>query len=123
MALRVMALALTVVLLGSGLVEAAVIVSGAVRVDPGDSIACIAPNGGSGTVGTVRVIIQFNQTNGGSNGFGGGICDGVASGHSCPVFSSGAGGDSSAHCKITFSSGTVRGTLCNNTKSLCADAR
>ncbi len=123
MALGVMTLALAVVLLGSGLVEAAVIVSGAVRVDPGDSVVCIAPNGGSGTAGNVRVFIQFNQSNGESNGLGGGICGNLASGQVCSSSSHGAGGDASAHCKITFSSGRMRGTFCNNTKSLCADAR
>jgi hypothetical protein len=123
MALRVMVLAVTVVLLGSGLVEAAAIMSGSVRVDYGDSLACIAPNGGTGTIGTMTVVIQFNQINGGSNGYGGGICDGLAPGRACTISSSGALNDFSAHCKITFSSGRVRGTFCNNTKALCADAR
>ena len=122
MVLRVMMCALTVVLLGGGLAESAEIATGSVRVDNGDAWACIAPNVGTGTIGHVVVNITFNQFNGAFNGTASRECFGLMPGVACDR-SGLAGLDFSMYCEITFNSGKVRGTLCNVTKGLCADAR
>jgi hypothetical protein len=119
---RVAMCAVALVLLTSGLPEAAEISTGSVRVNLFDDVQCIVPNVGSSTISDIDVTITFNRSNGTISSAAPGGCTDVGPRQTCTVDSVATGDDYSMFCKIVSKGGKIRGTLCNLTLSLCSDA-
>jgi hypothetical protein len=120
---RAILCALVVVLLGTARAEATKNTTGPVRAAQGDEVVCAAANVSTGTSKNVLVAVTSLHADGSSLGDSTVECGTVAPGAACQ-FTAGPGSNTfSAFCTITFSGGKMRGTLCNVTKQLCADAR
>jgi hypothetical protein len=122
-------LGLTLVLLGSGLAEATRNASGPVPAANGDTVSCIAANAGTGNISSMEVSLHVQGCAGASVGATNGGCNvPIEPGEGCPVYQviSGLGTcdeGGSAFCEVIFSSGKVRGSVCNFTKGLCLETR
>src|SRR5262245_15962041 len=99
------------------------ITTGSISVVDQDFVQCIAPNAGTGNISRISIRIQFNDLLGADNGGVTQSCTNVAPNTTCVHLNAGVNFDHNAFCEITFGSGKVRGTFCNLTKGLCADAR
>jgi hypothetical protein len=122
-------LGVTLVLLGSGLAEATRNASGPVPAANGDNVFCYAANAGTGNISDMEVVLHVLGCAGapvGTTGFGCNVP--IEPGEGClgQALISGVGtcaDGGSAFCEVIFSSGKVRGSVCNLTKGLCLETR
>lgn len=121
--LQVLLLAALLVAVRSGSAVASTKLSGPIRVDNGDSVACVAANAGPRAASKIEIHMRFNSTNGGDNNSLSTTCTDVAAHHSCPRTGLGNATDLSVYCEVSSVGGKVRSTICNTTKGLCSDVK
>jgi hypothetical protein len=112
-----------VVLVAAFPVLAAEISTGGVRIFNGEIVSCVASNVGTTVIKDIQVRVEYLDINGHINYTGNRPCTNVAPSSVCSLDDVGFPADHSIFCVIKSSGSKVRGTLCNVTRGMCADAR